>query len=236
MSLEEILTRGCQAANIPLPEGALAAFRSYYEFLEEKNSVMNLTAISGETDVATLHFLDCLSLLSAADMSGSRIIDIGSGAGFPGLPLKIADSSIDLTMLDALKKRVQFLTELCTAVNTPCTCIHARAEEQSLIPGFRDSFDFALSRAVARLNLLCELCLPFVRPGGKFIAMKSIDTEDEITEAKSAIKTLGGKIEKVIDYNIPSTDIPRRVVIISKLTNTPKGYPRRFAKIQKAPL
>lgn len=217
---------------------ALDRYKAYFELLVEKNKVMNLTAITEENEVATLHFLDSLALLGLIkDTCGKTIIDIGSGAGFPGLPLKIYDDTIRLTMLDALAKRVSFLSDVCNALKLEeVRCIHARAEEAALKPDMRAGFDYAVSRAVARLNLLTELCLPFVKEGGAFIAMKSTDTEEEITEAKSAIKTLGGKIETVYDYQIPATDVVHRAVVIRKIAPTPKGYPRRFAKIQKSPL
>ena len=152
------------------------------------------------------------------------------------MPLKIAMPAMRLTMLDALNKRVTFLTELCEKTGVKADCIHARAEETALKPGMRDSFDYAVSRAVANLSMLCELCLPYVRPGGAFIAMKSVDTEDEINGAKSAIKALSASIEGVFDYKVPFTDVCHRAVVIRKNSPTPKGLPRRFAKIQKEPL
>ncbi len=234
--LENILIKGADELGVSLPAGALGAFKTYYEFLEEKNRVMNLTAISGEEDTAKLHFLDCLSLLKMADFSGKSVIDIGSGAGFPGLPLKIAEESISLTALDALQKRIGFLNELCEKMGIESNCVHARAEEAALKPEMRESFDFAVSRAVSRLNILSELCLPFVKTGGMLVAMKSVGSEEEINEAKSALKILGAQIEKVVDYQIPDTDIMHRAVLIRKTGTTPKGYPRRFAKIQKNPL
>ena len=212
------------------------AFQTYYDLLTEKNKVMDLTAISGEKDVCTLHFLDSLALLTVEDMHDCNVIDIGSGAGFPGFPLTIARPSVRLTALDAQRKRVDFLTELARALGRPdIRCIHARAEEAALTE-LRESFDYALSRAVARLSMLCELCMPFVRPGGAFIAMKSVDTEEEINQAKTAVKTLGGRIETVADYTIPETDVVHRAVVIRKIGPTPKGYPRRFAKIKSNPL
>ena len=216
---------------------ALQNFRTYYTFLSEKNQVMNLTAISGEAEVARLHFLDCLAILGQGDFSGARVIDIGSGAGFPGLPLKIAQPDIQLTLLDAQQKRVRFLEELCERLSgIGARCLHARAEEAALDLELRDSFDFALSRAVARLNVLTELCLPFVRVGGAFIAMKGPDCDEEIAEARHAVTFLGGAIENTVDYTLPGTDITHRLVIIRKTAKTPKNYPRRFPKIQKNPL
>lgn len=232
----DILKSGLDELKIAYNDDILEKYRIYYEYLSEKNKVMNLTAISGWEDTVRLHFLDSLALLGYADFSGKKVIDIGSGAGFPGLPLKIACESMELTMLDALQKRVTFLGETIEKCGlTGAEAIHARAEEAAA-KAMRDSFDYAVSRAVARLSVLTELCLPFVKPGGKFIAMKSTDTEEEINEAKNAVKTLGGKIEKVVDYTVPGTDVVHRAVIIAKVSPTPKGYPRRFAKISKEPL
>ena len=222
---------------LELPETAAPAFRCYYEFLEEKNKVMNLTAISGEKEVYTLHFLDCLGLLKYFDFENKSVIDIGSGAGFPGLPVKIAKPTVKLTLLDAQQKRINFLTELCENMGVnDVACIHARAEEAAFEKSMRGSFDFAVSRAVARLNVLCELCMPFVKTGGYFLAMKSVESDEEIEEAAKAIKVLGGKLEEKIDYTVPGTDVVHRIAVIKKTADTPSGYPRRFAKISKAPL
>jgi 16S rRNA (guanine527-N7)-methyltransferase len=220
-----------------LSEGAVLAFETYYKFLEEKNQVMNLTAITGEKEVAELHFLDSLALRTFVDFTDARVIDIGSGAGFPGLPLKIAEDTIVLTLLDAQQKRIRFLQELCTKIGcADVTCLHARAEEAAFDDTMREQYDYCVSRAVARLNILSELCLPFVKVGGIFIAMKGVDSDEEIREAKNAVKTLGGKVEKVSDYVIPGTDVTHRAVVIRKVTHTSPGHPRRFAKIQKSPL
>ncbi|NCB52486.1 MAG: 16S rRNA (guanine(527)-N(7))-methyltransferase RsmG [Clostridia bacterium] len=235
--LEAILTGGANKIGVSLSQDAVSAFRIYHEFLQDKNSVMNLTAISGEEDVARLHFLDCLALMPMFDFKGKRIIDVGSGAGFPGMPLRLADPSVSLTLLDAQQKRIAFLTELCEKTGSiDVKCLHARAEEAALLPEMRESFDYAVSRAVARLRVLAELCLPFVRTGGAFLAMKSTGADEETSESEQAIAILGGVLENEIDYPVPGTNVIHRVVVIRKITNTPKGYPRRFAKIQKSPL
>ncbi len=222
---------------LELPETAAPAFRRYFEFLEEKNKVMNLTAISGEEEVYTLHFLDCLALFKYHDFKNESVIDIGSGAGFPGLPVKIAEPTVKLTMLDAQQKRINFLSETCDNIGLEgVNCIHARAEEAAFEKTMRGSFDCAVSRAVARLNVLCELCMPFVKTGGYFFAMKSVDSGEEIDEAKKAITTLGGELEAINDYTIPGTDVTHRVVVIKKVKETPSGYPRRFSKISKSPI
>ena len=233
--LEALLQSGFEALSLVPDSQALGRYRIYYEYLEEMNQVMNLTAISGEEDVARLHFLDCAALLRLADFTGKRVIDVGTGAGFPGLALKIACPAMELTLLDSLDKRINFLKNTCRKLGfDDVTCIHSRAEE---IPaGFRQGFDFALSRAVARLNLLCELCLPYVKKGGAFIAMKGSDLEEELAEAQRCIRTLGGQVEKKIDYTIPGTDVTHSALIIRKVADTPARYPRRWAQIKKSPL
>ena len=233
--LEALLQSGFEALSLVPDSQALGRYRIYYEYLEEMNQVMNLTAISGEEDVARLHFLDCAALLGLADFTGKKVIDVGTGAGFPGLALKIACPAMELTLLDSLDKRINFLKNTCGKLGfDDVNCIHSRAEE---IPaGFRQGFDFALSRAVARLNLLCELCLPYVKKGGAFIAMKGSDLEEELAEAQRCIRTLGGQVEKKIDYTIPGTDVTHSALIIRKVADTPAKYPRRWAQIKKSPL
>lgn len=234
--VETTVIRGAEELGIALPRGAGAAFSLYYSFLVQRGRYMNLTAISGEEDVARSHFLDSIALLKTHDFKGMRVIDIGSGAGFPGVPLKIADPSIDLTLLDSTGKRVKFLSELCSNLDIKAYCIHARAEESAHSNNMRENYDIVLSRAVARLNVLCELCLPFARVGGVFIAMKGVDSACETTEASNAIKALGARLQDCVDYKVPETDIVHRAVIISKTSQTPENYPRRFARIQKKPL
>ena len=232
--MDELLRAGFAALGLPLDETALTRFETYYELLEERSKVMNLTAIHGETDVAQLHFLDSAALLTVEPLAGKSVIDVGTGAGFPGLPLKIAQPDISLTLLDSLDKRVRFLDDVCAATGlTDVTCLHTRAEEASELHG---QFDAAVSRAVARLYLLCELCLPFVRTGGVFLAMKSVESDPELQEARSAIAQLGGAVEDVTDYTIPGTEVTHRVVRIRKERPTPAGFPRAFARIKKAPL
>lgn len=235
MELEQRLSNGFAKMGLTADEAALRRYRIYFEALEDTNKVMNLTAISGETDVAQLHFLDCAALLTMLDMRGARVIDIGTGAGFPGLALKIACGDMRLTLLDSLDKRVGFLRGVCKALSfDDVQCVHARAEE---IPeGLRAGYDFAVSRAVARLNLLCELCLPYVKKGGAFIAMKGPEPEQELKEAQRALHCLGGTLERVIPYTIPETDITHCAVIIRKTADTPARYPRRWAQIKKSPL
>jgi len=234
--LTEIVASGAAELGITLPPGALAKFDTYYSFLEKRGREFNLTAITGEKDVARLHFLDSMALLKIFDFKNVKAIDVGSGAGFPGIPLKITEPSIKLTLLDATLKRVSFLSELCGILELDAACIHARAEEAAHEPDKREQYDIAVSRAVAELNILCELCLPFIQVGGSFFAMKSIDTGDEVNQANEAIEKLGGEISGFFDYSIPGTGMTRRVVHIKKISKTPGSYPRRFARIKREPL
>lgn len=229
--MRETLTNGLPLLGVSTD--CIPALEEFSRMLVEKNAVMNLTAITAPKEVAALHLLDSLSLLPLAPLRGKRIIDVGTGAGFPGIPLKIALPESEVTLLDSLNKRVEFLRESCDALGLrDVVCVHARAEEY----GHREEFDVAVSRAVAALPVLCELCLPFVKVGGEFLAMKSSHTEEEIQAAKAAISLLGGKITQVVDYTIPTTDIVHRVVRIQKIAPTAKKYPRRFAQIKKQPL
>ncbi len=208
---------------------------TFSRMLLEKNQVMNLTAITDPRDVAVLHLLDSLALTGLAGLEGRTVVDVGTGAGFPGVPLAIARPSARVTLLDSLGKRVDFLRESCRTLGLDnVECVHGRAEE--FAGERRETFDLAVSRAVAALPVLCELCLPLVKVGGAFWAMKSVDTEEEISASKAAVKVLGGRIQAVSDYTIPTTEVVHRVVCIQKTAPTPKKYPRRFALIKKQPL
>lgn len=236
MEMLQALRTGLAQMDIPLDESGCSRLCEYGRLLLEKNQVMNLTAITQPEAVARLHFCDCLAITKYVPLQGKSLIDVGCGAGFPGLPLKIAQPKLDLTLLDSLGKRVDWLDETCHALGLEASCVNGRAEDMALLPEYRERFDIATARAVARLNILAELCLPFVKVGGCFAAMKGIDSEEEIAEAKAAIKLLGGKIEAVEDYDLPGAEAPHRLVIIRKLTGTPRQYPRRYAKIKKEPL
>lgn len=233
--LEEILQSGFEALELTPDSAAIGRYRKYYERLDEVNRVMNLTAISGEEDTARLHFLDCAAILAHVDMRGARVIDVGTGAGFPGLALKIAQPDISLTLLDSLDKRIGFLRDTVETLELDdVECVHARAEEAA--QERRESYDFATARAVARLEVLCELCLPFVRVGGCFVAMKGPDVAEELNSAARAISILGGRMEKPTSYTIPGTDITHTLVVIKKERPSPAKYPRRWAQIKKQAL
>jgi 16S rRNA (guanine527-N7)-methyltransferase len=233
-SMKQALASGLPQLERKLTDAQLDTFCAFGSALVEKNQVMNLTAITEPEQVARLHFLDCIALLGAANFYGKSVIDVGCGAGFPGVPLKIAEPSIDLTLLDSLKKRMDWLETTLPELGIEAQCVAARAEEYAL--EHREQYDIAVSRAVARLTMLAELCLPLVRVGGHFVAMKSADSDEELSQAARAIATLGGKVTRIWDYPVPGTDAVHRAVVITKVKATPKPYPRRFAKIKQQPL
>ena len=228
--MKQTLISESERLNISLSEEQLQNLCSFGTALIEKNKVMNLTAITEPQAVAKLHFADCLALLKMVNFKNKSVIDVGCGAGFPGVPLKLGEPSIRLTLLDSLQKRITWLTETMQSMNVDATCVAARAEEYP----HREEFDIATSRAVARLNILCELCLPFVKVGGYFVAMKAAAADEELQEAKRAISQLGGKLERIAEYEIDGAT--RRVLLIRKVKPTPPQYPRRFAKIKQSPL
>ena len=235
--MKERLDRGSSALGPPPPPGAIDQLVRYAQLLLEQNKVMNLTAITEPDQVADLHFLDSAGVALCADLAGKKLIDVGTGAGFPGMVLKILVPGVELTLVDSLGKRLDWLSTVCGDLGlTGVTIRHARGEELSLDPAFRDQFDSATARAVADLRVLCELCLPYVKPGGRFLAMKAAECEEEVSQAGRAVSVLGGRLLPAFRYPIPGTDVERRVVLVEKLSPTPKGYPRRWAKIQKSPL
>lgn len=220
-----------------VPADAAEQLTQYGTMLIEQNKVMNLTAITEPRDVATLHMLDCAPLLDCGRMQNRTLIDVGTGAGFPGMVLKLLCPTLRVTLLDGLQKRLDWLDTVAAALSIDgLTTVHGRGEEYGLDPAFREQFDFATARAVAELRLLAELCLPFVKPGGRFLAMKSVDCDAEVEQSRPAIEKLGGALVGFHDYTIPHTEVTHRVVVIEKTAPTPVGFPRRWAKMQKNPL
>ena len=229
----------CSEMNMPLTDQQYLQFDTYRDMVIEKNKVMNLTAITDPEEFALKHFADSLSLLTVSDLitEGASVIDVGTGAGFPSVPIKIARPDIKLTLLDSLAKRIRFLDEVIEKVKLDAvTTIHSRAEEGSRKPELRDSFDIALSRAVANLSTLTEYCLPYVKVGGYFISYKSDEVDEELASSKHAISVLGGKLEDTISLTLADSDINRRFIIIKKIKPTPKAYPRKPGTAKREPL
>lgn len=231
--MEEILRRGLAELGLEAPDGAISAMCAYGALLLEKNEITNLTAIRDPEGVARLHFLDCAALLKAADFAGRRVLDVGSGAGFPGVPLRILCPTMELTMVDSVGKKMDFVREACAAIGVQAECRWGRIEE---MPELRESFDIAVSRAVAELDVLAELCLPQVKPGGLFVAMKGPDCGEEVENSDFAIRTMGGRVREIVRYTVPGTDVTHAAVIVEKRKPTPPQYPRRYAQMKKKPL
>ncbi len=222
-----------------LTDVQLVQFEQYYDRLIEKNKVMNLTAITEREDVILKHFIDSLALARYVKLweKEYKIIDVGTGAGFPGIPLKIAFPNLQVTLFDSLNKRIKFLQEMIDTLKLKeITAVHGRAEEGARDKNMREKYDFAVSRAVANMAVLSEYCIPFVKVGGYFIPYKTGTVEEEITQGKKAIQILGGKIEKIEKLMLPDSDISRSFVFIKKEKQTPKAYPRKAGTASKQPL
>ncbi len=231
----DILRSGLAEWNLALTQESAEKLEEFADRVRETNRVMNLTAITEPKEFAQKHVLDCASLLTRMEFANKTVVDVGCGAGFPGMPLKLLCPSCTLTLLDSLGKRIHFLQDCIDAMDlTGIEAVHARAEEYA--KQHREQYDIAVSRAVAKLNVLAELSLPMVKKGGYFLAMKSTDSEKEIADAAHAIAVLGGELTECSDYRIPGTDITHRIVVIHKMRETPAKYPRRFQKISSAPL
>lgn len=228
---------GMKQLGITLTERQYQQFMDYYELLIERNKVMNLTAIIDLREVITKHFIDSLAMIKAIKPDKERLIDIGTGAGFPGIPLKIAFPDLDIVLLDSLKKRLTFLDEVINQLGiTGIRTLHGRAEDFGRDGSYREQFDLCVSRAVARLSSLSEYCLPYVKKGGCFISYKSGNIEEELKSSKRAIKLLGAELKEIIEYQLPNTDIQRTLIVIEKKDTTPRSYPRAAGKPSKDPL
>lgn len=234
---KDILQEYAEKSNIELTDIEVQKFQRYYELLIEWNQKMNLTALVEPEDVALKHFCDSILLLKYVDIPhGSSVIDVGTGAGFPSIPIKIVRPDIKLCLLDSLNKRLVFLGEVVKELGLDnVEIVHSRAEDGAKTTKLREKFDFATSRAVAQLNVLSEYCLPYVKVGGSFVAMKGKYSETEIDSSKSAIKQLCGKISKVDTYNLVDTS-ERTIINVKKISTTDKKYPRTSAKIKAKPL
>ena len=230
--MEKTLREGLSELNLELPGERQETLCAFARAMVKQNEVMNLTAITEDTQVAKLHLLDSLTVLCCADLKGKTLIDVGCGAGFPGVPLAIACPEAKITLLDSLGKRVKWLEETLPQLGISAECVTARAEEA--VADRREKYDFATSRAVARLNILLELTAPYVKVGGAVLAMKGAAAEEELAEAAGAIKKLGLKLETVRTFPIDGTS--HAVIVLRKVAPTPKQYPRRYAKIKQSPL
>ncbi len=232
-----MLTEKAGKMGILLPPDSEKLFSSYTDLLLKFNRVMNLTAITDRDEILVKHYLDSLSPLIYSLIEDEKsVVDVGTGAGFPGIPLKIGKRDISLTLIDSLNKRVEFLKTVAEELSLEdVTVIHGRAEEKGHDGFLREQFDYAVSRAVAPLSVLAEYCLPFVKVGGRFLSLKGPSPEEEIKEGEKAIETLGGKVEEVYTVNLPG-DITHSIVLIKKISQTPLTYPRKPGKPSKSPI
>jgi len=230
--MKKTLADGLPQLGLSLSEETQNTLCAFGAAVVEQNKVMNLTAITEPEQVAKLHLLDSLSLLSLEDLDGKRMIDVGCGAGFPGVPVKIACPGVKLTLLDSLGKRMQWLETVLPSLGVEAECVTARAEEA--VADRREQYDIATSRAVARLNILLELTAPYVKVGGKVLAMKGTAAREELAEAKNAVAKLGLKVEQVAEFPVDGT--AHTVIVLRKVAPTPPRYPRRYAKIKQSPL
>ncbi|MBC8586717.1 16S rRNA (guanine(527)-N(7))-methyltransferase RsmG [Paratissierella segnis] len=236
--MSDILIKGAEELNISIEEKDINSFEIYKEMLKEWNTKINITTITDDEDIDIKHFLDSLTPLVTNLFDGKKnLIDIGTGGGFPGIPLKIIKRELNVTLLDSLNKRINFLNEVINRLELEdIIAIHARAEEMSIKPVYREKYDIAISRAVASLNTLSEYCIPFVKLGGYFISMKGPDAEEELKSGNNAIKVLGGRIVDKKLICIPESDIMHSLIIIEKIKETPTKYPRGGGKPRKNPL
>lgn len=234
----EKFKNGLQQLHIALSEKQMEQFLQYYELLVEKNKVMNLTAITEFDEVVEKHFLDSVSLTQQMDLHQPlKVLDLGTGAGFPGIPLKIVFPELEITLMDSLNKRVLFLQDVISSLQLQnIEAVHGRAEEAARNKKYRESFDLCVSRAVANISTLSEYCLPFVKIGGSFISYKSSTIEDELKDGKKGIAILGGKVKDVYKFTLSDSKLQRSFVIIEKEKKTPKAYPRKAGTPSKDPL
>lgn len=236
--MRDLLQEAFAAAGFPLSAVQAQQFEQYYTILLDWNQRMNLTAIEDAEDVVYKHFLDSvLTLQVTGPLAGKQLIDVGTGAGFPGVPLKIMTPTLELCLFDSLQKRIHFLEHLCGQLALKdVRTLHGRAEEFGQNAAYRETFDLATARAVAKLPVLAELCLPFVRVGGQFVALKGPELEQELAESQRALETLGGRLGEIKNIQLAHGQYERNLVVVEKIRPTPKKYPRRAGTPQKAPL
>lgn len=229
---------GLEELNLSLSDEQIHQFLQYYELLIERNKVMNLTGITEFQEVVEKHFLDSLSLVKVvSDLKSRKLLDLGTGAGFPGIPLKIAFPELDIVLMDSLNKRILFLNDVIEFLGLKkISAVHGRAEEAARQKQYRQKFDLCVSRAVSNLASLSEYCIPFVKTGGYFISYKSADVDEEVASARKAIFILGGKLEEVVKFQLPGSDYGRSFICIKKEKDTPKAYPRKAGTPVKNPL
>lgn len=228
---------GLKELNISLDDNQMEQFLSYYQLLIEWNKLINLTSITDFMEVIKKHFIDSLSIVKVFSPNNERILDLGTGAGFPGIPLKIVFPNTKIVLMDSLNKRIKFLNEVINKLKLEdIIALHGRAEDFGKDISYREGFDVCTSRAVAKLSTLSEYCLPFVKTGGVFISYKASQIATEVEDAKKAIKILGGILIKAEEFKLPGTDIDRSLILIKKISKTPKGYPRTAGKPSKEPL
>ena len=238
MDIKDLLIKGCREYGIELDDNKIDCFLRYMELLKGWNQKIDLTAITEDEEIIKKHFIDSVSILqSGVIKEGMTIIDVGTGAGFPGIPLKIVMPSLKIMLLDSLNKRIIYLNDVIDQLKLKdIETVHARAEELSHKKEHRGKYDIAVARAVANLNKLSEYCIPYVKTDGYFISMKGPSVNDEIEGAKNAIGTLGGRLEKVIDIKLPGDDMEHKLVLVKKYKATEEKYPRKYAQIEKKPI
>ncbi|EYE88647.1 16S rRNA methyltransferase [Fervidicella metallireducens AeB] len=238
MDFKEILIKGCSLYGIHLSDTQIDQFRKYRELLAEWNEKMNLTGITEEIEVAKKHFIDSVSIIKSGKLKENiRLIDVGTGAGFPGMVVKIIRPDIQVVLLDSLNKRINFLNTVINELGLKnIETVHGRAEDFGRKEGFRENFDIATARAVANLTVLSEYCMPYVKQGGYFIALKGPSANEEVIDAKNAIGTLGGKLIGVMDTEIPEEDMQHKIVVVEKINKISEKYPRKAGQIEKKPI
>lgn len=235
--MKELLKSSCKEIGIDIDDKKINQFIKYKELLLDWNKKINLTAITEEKEIVLKHFIDSISILKYIELENKNVIDVGTGAGFPGIPVKIMCSSIELTLMDSLKKRISFLETICKELDiNDVNCVHMRAEDGGRNIIYREQFDFCISRAVADLSVLLEYCMPFIKIGGEFISLKGPNIKEEIIKSEFAIKELGGEILSINYINIPFTDIKHSIIKIKKIRQLSNRYPRKAGKITKSPI